>query len=82
MEEPTNPTPAPDAATPAAAEQPAEPGKNFVPFFNEDYKFRLGALGDLGPALRLTIAFGFMLLTAALLYCATWWWVGIPPFKK
>ena len=53
--------------------------KGFVPFFNEEYEFKLGSLGELGPAIRLSIAFGFMLLAAGLFYCATWWWVGIPP---
>jgi hypothetical protein len=50
--------------------------KGFVPFFNEEYEFKLGAFGDLGPAMRLTIAFGFMLLAAGMLYVLSVGWVG------
>jgi hypothetical protein len=66
-----------DGAAPAAASETTP--KGFVPYFNEEYEFKLGDFGDLGPAMRLSIAFGFMLAAAGLLYCATWWWVGFPP---
>jgi hypothetical protein len=69
--------PGADGAAPAAMNETTP--KGFVPFFNEEYEFKLGAFGDLGPAVRLSIAFGFMLLTAGALYCATWWWVGFSP---
>ena len=74
-------TTAEPAATDAAPGAPESTPKGFVPFFNEEYEFKLGAFGELGPAIRLSIAFGFMLLAAGLFYCATWWWVGIPPMQ-
>jgi hypothetical protein len=63
------------AATP---DQPARP-QAFVPFFNEEYQFRLGGLGDVGIAYRLGAIFVFMLVAAALMYMGAWWWVGTHP---
>lgn len=74
--------------TPAPAEQAAAPdadppvqvgGKNFVPFFNEDYQFRLGTLGDMGLAYRLVAIFLFMVAAAVMMYLTAWWWVGTHP---
>ena len=74
-----SPAPAADGAAPAAG-APAAPGeKTFVPFFNEEYEFRLGGLGDVGTAYRLGAIFIFMLVAAALMYMGAWWWVGTHP---
>ena len=61
------PASAADGATPAAGTPAAEGEKTFVPFFNEEYEFRLGAI------------FVFMLVAAALMYMGAWWWVGTHP---
>jgi hypothetical protein len=53
--------------------------KKFVPYLNEEYRFHLGGLGDLGPAYRLMVIFIFMLVAAAGMYMGAWWWVGTHP---
>ena len=63
----------------AAPDQAARPAPAFVPFFNEEYEFRLGGLGDVGTAYRLGAIFVFMLVAAALMYMGAWWWVGTHP---
>ena len=68
-----------EAAAPDA--KPAEP-KGFVPFFNEEYEFKLGSLGDVGIAARLGAIFVFMLLAAAFMYMGAWWWVGTHPLAN
>ena len=72
------------AATPVAAADPAAPAaangeKGFVPFFNEDYVFKLGMLGDVGTAYRLGAIFVLMLIAAVLMSLCAWWWVGTHP---
>jgi hypothetical protein len=67
----------------AAAAPDVKPGpKGFVPFFNEEYEFKLGGLGDVGIAARLGAIFVFMLLAAALMYMGAWWWVGTHPLAN
>jgi hypothetical protein len=80
---------APDAsgATPPTEGSPeaGPPGGEkqvFVPFFNPEYEFRLGGLGDLGSAYRLGAIFIFMLAAAAMMYFAAWWWVGTHPLAQ
>jgi hypothetical protein len=69
--------PAPDAANPAPA-QPApaaQAARPFVPFHNEIYRFRLfGILGDLHPAMRITLMLVSFVAIAAVLVTASWWW--------
>lgn len=73
--------PTPAAQTPDGP--PAEPGeKTFVPFFNEDYQFRLGGMGELGLAYRLIAIFVFMVAAAVMMYLCAWWWVGTHPLAK
>ena len=70
-------TPAAADAAPAegaATAQPDQAKKEFVPFFNEDYQFRLGTLGDVDTAYRLGGVFIIMLIAAALMYIAAYWW--------
>ena len=66
------------AGTPPSADGP----QAFVPFFNEEYEFKLGGLGDVGIAARLGAIFVFMLLAAALMYMGAWWWVGTHPLAN
>ena len=66
----------------ASPDQPARPAQAFVPFFNEEYEFRLGGLGDLGIAYRLAAIFFFMLLAAGMMYVGAWWWVGTHPLAQ
>ena len=66
----------------AGADKPPQGEKVFVPFFNEDYQFRLGGLGDLGIAYRLAAIFIFMLLAAGMMYVGAWWWVGTHPLAQ
>jgi hypothetical protein len=65
------------ATAPAATEgAPAEGEKqSFIPFFNPEYEFRLGALGDMSIAYRLAAIFLFMLFAAAMMYIGSVWWV-------
>jgi hypothetical protein len=65
------------ATAPTAAEgAPADGEKqSFIPFFNPEYEFRLGALGDMSIAYRLAAIFLFMLVAAAMLYIGSVWWV-------
>jgi hypothetical protein len=76
---------APDAQQPpspqagAAASTPAGEKQTFVPFFNPEYEFRLGSLGDVGIAYRLAAIFIFMLVAAVMMYMGAWWWVGTHP---
>ena len=56
--------------------------KTFVPFFNEEYEFRLGTLGDVETAYRLGAIFVLMLIAAALMYLGAWWWVGTHPLAQ
>ena len=63
-----------------AAAAPTDPTKKeFVPFFNEEYEFRLGTLGDVDTAYRLGAIFIIMLIAAAMMYLCAWWWVGTHP---
>lgn len=63
-----------------AAQTPADPAKKeFVPFFNEEYEFKLGALGDVDTAYRLGAVFVLMLIGAVMMYLCAWWWVGTHP---
>ena len=71
----------PAAAEPAAAPQAGQP-KQFVPFFNEEYEFRLGSLGDTATAYRLGAIFILMLIGAVLMYLCAWWWVGTHPLAQ
>ena len=73
-----------DAATPAegAAAQPAEAPKEFVPFFNEEYEFKLGTLGDVDTAYRLGAIFILMVIGATMMYLCAWWWVGTHPLAQ
>jgi hypothetical protein len=69
--------PAPGAADslPAQPAPAAEAARPFVPFHNEIYRFRLfGILGDLHPAIRLTLVLTSFIALAALLVTGTWWW--------
>jgi peptidoglycan biosynthesis protein MviN/MurJ (putative lipid II flippase) len=68
-------TAAPDSATPQTA---AGDKQAFVPFFNEEYRFKSG-LGDVSIAYRLGAIFILMLIAAALMYLGAWWWVGTHP---
>ena len=73
------PASAADGSAPPAGAPAAQGEKTFVPFFNEEYEFRLGGLGDVGTAYRLGAIFVFMLVAAALMYMGAWWWVGTHP---
>jgi hypothetical protein len=77
-------TPAADRAPAggAATAQPEQAKKEFVPFFNEEYEFRLGTLGDVDTAYRLGAVFIVMLIAAALMYICAWWWVGTHPLAQ
>jgi hypothetical protein len=72
------------ATTPDAAPSASPNGEKqaFVPFFNPEYEFRLGTVGDLGSAYRLGAIFVFMLAAAAMMYLAAWWWVGTHPLAQ
>jgi hypothetical protein len=84
----------PVAAAEAVAAEPQTPAetvhaveieqesKKFVLYRYEDYRFHLGGLGDLGPAYRLIIIFGFMLVAAAAMYMGAWWFVGTHPLAQ
>lgn len=77
------PTPADVTPPGVGPETPPSPGdKAFVPFFNEDYEFRLGTLGETGTAYRLGAIFVFMLVAAALMYMGAWWFVGTHPLAQ
>ena len=66
-----------------AAAAPTDPAKKeFVPFFNEEYEFRLGALGDVDTAYRLGAIFVIMLIAATMMYLCAWWWVGTHPLAQ
>ena len=73
---PTAPqAPANAAAGPSQPAPAAEAAPPFVPFHNEIYRFRLfGILGDLHPALRITLVLAAFVAIAALLVTASWWW--------
>ena len=73
---------APDAAPPGTVTTPTGEQKPFVPFFNEEYEFKLGALGDTDTAYRLGAMFLLMLIGAALMYMGAWWWVGTHPLAQ
>jgi hypothetical protein len=84
-------TAAPDAApdtsgaagaTPPAGPTPEAAKKEFVPFFNPEYEFRLGTLGDVGTAYRLGAIFIVMLIAAVMMYLCAWWWVGTHPLAQ
>ena len=65
------------------APTPADPAKKeFVPFFNEEYEFKLGALGDVATAYRLGAVFVLMLIAAVMMYLCAWWWVGTHPLAQ
>ena len=66
----------------AAAGTPAGEKQAFVPFFNPEYEFRLGTLGDVGIAYRLAAIFIFMLVAAVMMYMCAWWWVGTHPLAQ
>ena len=70
--------PAPDAAQ----AQPDQAKKEFVPFFNEEYEFKLGALGDVDTAYRLGAIFVLMVIGATMMYLCAWWWVGTHPLAQ
>ena len=61
---------APAQTAPAGGEK-----QSFIPFFNPEYEFRLGALGDMSIAYRLAAIFVFMLAAAAMMYISSVWWV-------
>ena len=85
MAENTNDTlpTAPNASEGAApAQSPAGEKQGFVPFFNPEYEFRLGGLGDMGIAYRLAAIFVFMLVAAVMMYMCAWWWVGTHPLAQ
>jgi hypothetical protein len=70
------------ATAPAGAPQVAGGEKqSFIPFFNEEYRFR-GGLGDVSIAYRLGAIFILMLIAAALMYLGAWWWVGTHPLAQ
>src|SRR4051794_8805670 len=72
------------SAAPNSPATPAAEGEKqaFVPFFNEEYRFRLGGLGDVGSAYRLGAIFVLMLIAAAMMYLGAWWWVGTHPLAQ
>ena len=70
------------AAAGSPATPPAEGEKQaFVPFFNEEYRFKSG-VGDVSIAYRLGAIFILMLIAAALMYLGAWWWVGTHPLAQ
>lgn len=71
-----------DAAPPGTITTPGGEKKPFVPFFNEEYEFKLGTLGDTDTAYRLGAIFLLMLIGAALMYLGAWWWVGTHPLAQ
>ena len=71
-----------DAAPPGTITTPDGEKKPFVPFFNEEYEFKLGSLGDTDTAYRLGAIFLLMLIGAALMYLGAWWWVGTHPLAQ
>lgn len=71
-----------DAAPPGTITTPDGEKKPFVPFFNEEYEFKLGSLGDTATAYRLGAIFLLMLIGAALMYLGAWWWVGTHPLAQ
>ena len=75
-------TAAADAAPAGTVASPGGEPKTFVPFFNEEYEFKLGALGDVETAYRLGAIFVLMLIAAALMYLGAWWWVGTHPLAQ
>ena len=81
-EAPTTPDAAADAAPAGTVTTPSGEQKPFVPFFNEEYEFKLGALGDVDTAYRLGAIFILMLIGAALMYLGAWWWVGTHPLAQ
>ena len=77
-----SPAAAADAAPPGTITTPGGEQKPFVPYFNEEYEFKLGALGDTDTAYRLGAMFLLMLIGAALMYMGAWWWVGTHPLAQ
>jgi hypothetical protein len=75
-------TAGPAAPQPGATPPPQDGKQAFVPFFNEEYEFKLGALGDVDTAYRLGAIFVLMLLAAAMMYIGAWWWVGTHPLAQ
>ena len=73
---------APVAAADAAPSQPDAAKKEFVPFFNPEYEFKLGTLGDVDTAYRLGAIFILMVLAAVMMYLCAWWWVGTHPLAQ
>ncbi len=71
-----------DAVPAGTVTTPDGEKKPFVPFFNEEYEFKLGSLGDTDIAYRLGAIFVLMLIGAALMYLGAWWWVGTHPLAQ
>ena len=74
--------PAPAPAADATPSQPDPAKKEFVPFFNPEYEFKLGTLGDVDTAYRLGAIFILMVLAAVMMYMCAWWWVGTHPLAQ
>ena len=73
-----DPSPAKADVTTPAPDGP----QAFVPYFNEEYEFKLGALGDVDTAYRLGAIFVLMLVGAVMMYMCAWWWVGTHPLAQ
>ena len=71
-----------DAPAAGTVTTPDGEKKTFVPYFNEEYQFKLGTLGDVETAYRLGAIFVLMLIAAALMYLGAWWWVGTHPLAQ